>query len=120
MGPKCSPDGSVLAAKEWSQGYYLYRPETGRWEEPRRGARRSLGTRRSPGTARLIGLSLDERRSSASRSTGRRLEKVADLGALEPTAPWMAAWMGLDPDDRPLVLRNTGVSDLYVLDWDAP
>jgi hypothetical protein len=30
----------------------------------------------------------------------------------------MAAWMGLDPDDRPLVLRSTGVSDLYVLDWD--
>jgi len=28
--------------------------------------------------------------------------------------------MGLDPDDAPLVLRNVGMWDLYVLDWEAP
>ena len=27
---------------------------------------------------------------------------------------------GLDPDDAPLILRNTGMWDLYVLDWEAP
>ncbi len=36
MGPKCAPDGSVLAAKEWSQGYFLYRPQTAAVGEPRR------------------------------------------------------------------------------------
>jgi hypothetical protein len=117
MGPKCSPDGAVLAAKEWSQGYFLFRPEAGRWE--------SLGvpsglwypTFTRDGKA-VLGLSLDQHAIFRFTLAARRLEKVADLGGVEPTAPWMAAWMGLDPDDRPLVLRNTGVSDIYILDWD--
>jgi hypothetical protein len=28
--------------------------------------------------------------------------------------------MGLDSEDAPLVLRDTGMSDIYVLDWEAP
>jgi Tol biopolymer transport system component len=118
MGPKCSPDGSVLAAKEWSQGYWLYRPETQGWT--------SLGIPSDlwyPSFTRdgsaVLGLSLDQRAILRFALASRpRIEKVADLGSIEPTAPWMAAWMGLDPDDRALVLRNTGVSDFYVLDWD--
>jgi hypothetical protein len=44
---------------------------------------------------------------------------VAGLGALTPTAPWLDAWMGLDPEDRPLLLRGTGTADLFVLDYAA-
>jgi Tol biopolymer transport system component len=117
MGPKCSPDGSILAAKEWSQGYHLYRPQTGQWEDLGVPSGLWYPTFTRDGSA-VLGLSLDERAIFRFTLAGRRLEKVADLGSVEPTAPWMAAWMGLDPDDRPLVLRNTGVSDLYVLDWD--
>ena len=117
MGPKCAPDGSILAAKEWSQGYHLYRDATRRWEDLGVPSGLWYPTFTRDGSA-VVGLSLDERALFRFTLAGRRLEKVADLGAVEPTAPWMAAWMGLDPDDRPLVLRNTGVSDLYVLDWD--
>ena len=117
MGPKCAPDGSVLAAKEWSQGYFLYRPQTRRWESLGVASDLWYPTFSRDGSA-VLGLSLDERAIYRFTLAGRRREKLADLGILEPTAPWMAAWMGLDPDDKPLVLRNTGVSDLYVLDWD--
>jgi hypothetical protein len=117
MGPKCSPDGAVLAAKEWSQGYWLYGPETREWT--------SLGVASDlwyPSFTRdgsaVLGLSLDQRAILRFALASPRIAKVADLGSVEPTAPWMAAWMGLDSEDRPLVLRNTGVSDLYVLDWD--
>jgi hypothetical protein len=116
-GPKCSPDGAVLAAKEWSQGYWLYGPETREWT--------SLGVASDlwyPSFTRdgsaVLGLSLDQRAILRFALASPRIAKVADLGSVEPTAPWMAAWMGLDSEDRPLVLRNTGVSDLYVLDWD--
>jgi hypothetical protein len=117
MGPKCAPNGSVLAAKEWSQGYYLYRPQDGRWASLGVASDLWYPTFTRDGSA-VVGLSLDERAIFRFTLADRRVEKVADLGAVEPTAPWMAAWMGLDAEDRPLVLRNTGVSDLYVLDWD--
>jgi Tol biopolymer transport system component len=117
MGPKCAPDGSVLAAREWSQGYFLYRPQTREWESLGVASDLWYPTFTRDGSA-VLGLSLDERAIFRFTLAGRRREKVADLGGVEPTAPWMAAWMGLDPDDRPLVLRNTGVSDLYVLEWD--
>jgi hypothetical protein len=117
MGPKCAPDGAILAAKEWNQGFWLYRPGSGRWEDL--GVRSGLWypTFTRDGAA-VYGLSLDERAIFRFTLAARRLEKVADLGGIEPTAPWMAAWMGLDPSDAPLVLRNTGLADLYVLDWE--
>jgi len=30
------------------------------------------------------------------------------------------AWVGLGPDDTPMVLRNAGSQDIYALDWEAP
>jgi hypothetical protein len=68
----------------------------------------------------IYGLSLDQGAVFRLTVEGRRLEKVAGLGPLEPTAPSQQPWMGLDPDDAPLILRNTGMWDLYVLDWEAP
>jgi Tol biopolymer transport system component len=118
MGPKCSRQGALLAAKEWSQGYWMYRPAAKSWE--------SLGVPSglwyptfTRDGATVYGLSLDDRAIYRFTLAERRLVKVSDLGAIEPTAPWMSAWMGLDPDDAPLVLRNTGLSDLYLLDWEA-
>jgi hypothetical protein len=29
-------------------------------------------------------------------------------------------WMGLAPDDSPLVVRDVGVQEIYALDWEAP
>ncbi len=119
MGPKCSPQGTILAAREWSQGYWLYRPGEQKWE--------SLGvpsglwypTFTRDGSA-VYGLSLDDRALYRFTLARRKLERVADLGSVEPTSPWMSAWMGLDQDDAPLLLRNTGLADLYVLDWNEP
>jgi hypothetical protein len=30
------------------------------------------------------------------------------------------SWTGLDPDNSPLVLRDTSTQEIYALDWDAP
>ena len=62
-------------------------------------------------------LSRDDRAIYRFRLDDPRRVKVADLGTIEPTAPWQEVWMGLDASDAPLILRNTGFSDLFVLDW---
>jgi eukaryotic-like serine/threonine-protein kinase len=123
MGPKCSPQGTILADKEWSQGWWLYDPRSRTWEDFWRGSittALSYPTWSRDGRA-IYGLSLDQGGIFRLTVEGRRLEKVASLGPIEPTAPsQQPTWMGLDPDDAPVILRNTGMWDLYVLDWDAP
>ena len=118
MGPKCAPDGRVLAARAWSQGYWLYRPQAGRWEDLGQPSNLWYPTWARDGQT-LYGLSLDERAIYRFRIDRPGREKVADLGGVQPTAPWLDAWMGLDPDDAPLVLRSASLSDLFALDYAA-
>jgi hypothetical protein len=116
MGAKCAPDGRILAARAWSLGYWLYRPESGRWEDLGQPSNLWYPTWARDGRT-VYGLSLDARALFRFRVGEPGRERVADLGPVEPTAPWLDAWMGLDPDDAPLLLRDTGLSDLFVLDY---
>ena len=52
------------------------------------------------------------------RISDRKLEQVADLKGFTPTGSW-GIWLGLDPDDSPLMLRDTGTQDVYSLNWEA-
>ena len=115
MGAKCSAAGTVVAAKSWTQGYWLYRPGNG-WHDLGVPSDLWYPTFSRDGTT-IYGLSLDERAIYRFAIGDARRVKVADLGTIEPTAPWHDVWMGLDPTDAPLILRNTGFSDLFVLDW---
>jgi Tol biopolymer transport system component len=116
MGAKCARDGKVLAARSWTEGYWLYRPETGRWTDLGSPSNLWYPTFARDGST-VYGLSRDDRAIYRFRLDDPRRVKVAELGTIEPTAPWQEVWMGLDPDDAPLILRNTGFSDLFVLDW---
>ena len=53
------------------------------------------------------------------RISDRKLEQIADLKGFESTG-WWGIWLGLDPDDSPLMLREAGTQDVYALDWEAP
>jgi len=115
MGAKCSADGAVLAAKNWTDGYWIYRAGSG-WADTGQVSNLWYPTFSRDGTT-IYGLSLNDRAIFRFRLGAGGREKVADLGTIEPTAPWQEVWMGLDPGDAPLILRNTGFSDLFVLDW---
>jgi hypothetical protein len=115
MGPKCSEDGRVLAARSWTEGYWLYDPETS-WTDTGQPSDLWYPTF-SRDASTIHGLSLDQRAIVKFAVDGSRRVRVAELGAVEPTAPWLDAWMGLDTEDRPLLLRDTGFSDIFVLDW---
>jgi hypothetical protein len=53
------------------------------------------------------------------RIRDRKLERVADLKNFRRTGYW-GGWMGLAPDDSPLLLRDIGTQEIYALDWQAP
>jgi serine/threonine protein kinase/Tol biopolymer transport system component len=48
-----------------------------------------------------------------------KMEQVSDLANL-PTTGNLGPWLGLDSDDHPLVLKDTGAQDVYALDWQTP
>jgi Tol biopolymer transport system component len=49
----------------------------------------------------------------------KKIQRFADLRNLRAVGYW-GAWLGLAPDDSPLLLRDTGSQDIYALDWHAP
>jgi hypothetical protein len=43
-----------------------------------------------------------------------KIERVADLSSIRQiTMPWI----GLDPDDIPLAIREVGTEEIYALHW---
>jgi hypothetical protein len=52
------------------------------------------------------------------RIRDRKIEEVADLKNFRQTGYW-SVWLGMAPDDSPLLLRDTGTQDVYALDWQA-
>ena len=53
------------------------------------------------------------------RISDRKLEQVFNLKEARQAPGW-GEWVGLAPDDSPLLVRDTGTQDIYALDWDAP
>jgi eukaryotic-like serine/threonine-protein kinase len=50
------------------------------------------------------------------RISDRKLEQVANLKGFLATG-WWGFWLGLDPEDTPLMLRDAGTQDVYSLNW---
>jgi hypothetical protein len=49
----------------------------------------------------------------------RKVEQVVNVKAFQLTGYW-GQWLGLAPDDSPLLLKNTGSQEIVALDWEAP
>jgi Tol biopolymer transport system component len=54
------------------------------------------------------------------RISDRKLEQVVSLKDFRQPLPRWGDWMGLAPDDSPLLQRDAGTQDIYALDWGAP
>ena len=53
------------------------------------------------------------------RISDRTLEQVLDLKNSH-MGGYFGYWLGLAPDDSPLLLRDTGNQEIYALDWEMP
>ena len=52
------------------------------------------------------------------RLSDPKVERVVDLTNL-PITGYYGIWLGLAPDDSPLLLRDAGSQDIYALDWET-
>lgn len=121
--PKASRQGLILAARVTSVGAppaVLYDPRTGRREDL--GVPELSYPRFSWDGQSVVGIGPAGSRREIWRFSlrERRLEKVAELGDIQPTSPvgW-PYWMTLDPEDSPVILQDLSTYDLYVLDWES-
>ena len=48
------------------------------------------------------------------------VEEVVSLKNIKNTGFSGGLWIGLTPDDSPLLLRDTGTQEIYALDWKEP
>jgi hypothetical protein len=54
------------------------------------------------------------------RISDSSLERIASLQDVRRTGVFGWPWVGLTPDDNPLILRDTGIEEIYALDVDLP
>ena len=48
-----------------------------------------------------------------------KMERVVDLKDFSQAGYW-GVWLGIAPDDSPLLLREAGTQDVYSLVWEEP
>jgi hypothetical protein len=68
----------------------------------------------------IIGLNLATRCVERFSLDTRRAEPLADLSGIPLEGLMPTPWMGLAPDDAPLVLRSHDTWELYALDCEVP
>jgi Tol biopolymer transport system component len=118
FSPRWSPDGRCLVAMPSnSRSLMLFDFSSQKWEEI---AKTSMGFPNWSKNGEYIYFLHEEDQPSVMRIRirDRKIERVADLKNFRQTGYW-GVWLGMAPDDSPLLLRDTGTQEIYALDWQA-
>jgi eukaryotic-like serine/threonine-protein kinase len=116
--PRWSPDGRhIVAVNKHERKMVLFDFETGKWSHL---SEKTIDfTNWSRDGKYVYFLHYPENPAVLRiRISDRKLEQVADLKGFLATGFW-GFWLGLDPEDSPLMLRDAGTQDVYSLDWIA-
>jgi serine/threonine protein kinase/Tol biopolymer transport system component len=119
FSPRWSPDGRHLVALPFaSRSLMLFDFATQKWEEI---AKLTCGFPNwSKGGDYVYCLHEEDQPSVMRiRIRDRKIERVANLKNFRQTG-FYTLWLGVAPDDSPLLLRDTGTQEIYALDWEAP
>jgi eukaryotic-like serine/threonine-protein kinase len=119
FSPRWSPDGRNLVAMSFdSRSLSLFDFAIQKWEQI---AKISMGFPNWSKNGDYVYFLHEENQPSVMRVRIRdqKLERVADLKNFRQTGYWVV-WLGMAPDDSPLLLRDTGTQEIYALDWQAP
>jgi Tol biopolymer transport system component len=114
-----SPDGRYIAAMPFdSRSLMLFDVQTQKWDEI---AKVTMGFPIWSKNGDYVYFLHEENQPSVMRVRirDRKVERVADLKNFRQ-AGFYSVWLGLAPDDSPLLLRDTGTQEVYALDWLAP
>ena len=111
-----SPNGRyILAMNSDSSVLMLFDFQTQKWQEL---ARISLGFPMWSKNSDYIYFLHEQDQPSVMRVriSDHKIDRVADLKNFRQ-AGFFGVWMGMAPDDSPLLLRDTGTQEVYALDW---
>jgi eukaryotic-like serine/threonine-protein kinase len=116
FSPRWSPDGKWIAAvRSNSQSLMLFDVGKQKWTEVFQERNVSFPDWSKDG-AYLYFLSWPEKPAiMRMKISDQEIERVADLTDFRPTGYW-DDWMGLDANDAPLLLRDTGLQDVYAME----
>ena len=118
FSPRWSPDGRYIAAMPFdSRSLMLFDFQAQKWEEI---AKISMGFPSWSKNSDYVYFLREENQPSVMRVRlrDRKIEEVADLKNFRQ-AGFYSVWLGMAPDDSPLLLRDTGTQEIYALDWQA-
>ena len=116
--PRWSPDGRYIAAMPFdSRSLMLFDFQTQKWEEI---ANVSMGFPTWSKNGEYVYFLHEQNQPSVMRVhlRDRKIERVADLKDFRQGG-FYSVWLGIAPDDSPLLLRDTGTQEIYALDWQA-
>ncbi len=117
FSPRWSPDGRyIVAMPADSLSLLLFDFQTQKWSELAK-ARAAFPNWSRDGQYVYFLRWLDNPAVLRVRISDRKVEQVFDLTNLS-TIGNIGPWLGLGPDDSPLLLRDIGTQDVYALDWE--
>ena len=106
-----------VALSELRPSDLLARPVAGLQPLEELGASNETTRRNNPTARSLLSLLRGRKRTVPIRKPSP--VRVADLKSF-PQAGYFGYWLGMAPDDSPLLLRDTGTQEIYALDWEEP
>jgi eukaryotic-like serine/threonine-protein kinase len=119
--PRWSPDGRYLVAMPTSQeSLMLFDFSTQKWSVLASVSRAGYlcWSRDSQYVYFLLGRS-EKPAVMRVKVTDRQIDQVASLMGFQQTG-YFGFWLGLAPDESPLLLKDTGTQEIVALDWHAP
>lgn len=118
FSPRWSPDGQyIVALSENSLGLMIFELRTGKWSQLT-----DLGAGFpcwSHDSEYVYFLRQPEIAVYRVRIRDRKVEQVVNLKDYRVTG-FYGLWLGLMPDDSPLLLRDEGTEDIVSMDWSGP
>jgi Tol biopolymer transport system component len=114
--PRWSPDGRYIAAMNSdSRVLMLFDFQSQKWQEL---ARVTMGFPNWSKNSDFVYFLHEEDHPSVMRVriSDHKVETVADLRHFRQAGYW-SVWLGMAPDDSPLLLRDIGTQEVYALDW---
>jgi serine/threonine protein kinase/Tol biopolymer transport system component len=118
FSPRWSPDGRyIVAMPSQSRSLMLFDFSTQKWDEM---AKITCGFPNWSNKSDYVYFLHEEDQPSVMRVRihDRKVERVADLKNFRQAGYW-SVWLGMAPDDSPLLLRDIGTQEIYALDWQA-
>jgi DNA-binding winged helix-turn-helix (wHTH) protein/Tol biopolymer transport system component len=112
--PRWSPDGRYIAGLPFkTDNLSIFDLKTQRWKDPLRKGLNGFPSWSKDGRFIYFLRATDDRGIFRIPISGGDEERIVDLKEFRNMGWYAKGWLGLDPTDAPLLLRDTGTDEIY-------